>query len=176
MKARILDFFILANRKQRITLELSGDFTDQYNELKDCELSVEIKKFKEKRSLDANAYAWVLMEKLAVATGIPKTDIYRNTIRKISGVSETVCVQDAALERLCSGWEHNGKGWQAEQFPSKIEGCTNVTLYYGSSTYNSAQMSRLISQIVEDCQERGIETMTPMELARLMEGWNDKAN
>lgn len=171
IKGRIIDFSIGFNKKQRVTLELDGDFRETYDELKTCDIDAEIKKFRERRSLDANAYAWVLMEKLALATNILKTDIYRNTIRKISGVSETVCVQDAALERLCSGWEHNGKGWQAEKFPSKIEGCTNVTLYYGSSTYDTAQMSRLISQIVEDCQERGIETMTPMELARLTEGW-----
>jgi len=171
MQGKIIDFSKGMNGKQRITLELDGDIRELYEELKEFVVDIVIKKFRKGRSLDANAYAWVLMEKLAVANNIPKTDIYRNTIRKISGVSETVCVQDAALERLCSGWEHNGKGWQAEKFPSKIEGCTNVTLYYGSSTYDSAQMSRLISQIVEDCQERGIETMTPAELARLMEGW-----
>lgn len=171
MQGKIIDFSVSFNGKQRITLELNGDFREDYNTLKETAVDVEIKKHREKRSLDANAYAWVLMEKLAIATNIPKTDIYRNTIRKISGVSETVCVQNVALERLCSGWEHNGKGWQAEKFPSKLDDCTNVTLYYGSSTYDTAQMSRLISQIVEDCQERGIETMTPMELARLMEGW-----
>jgi hypothetical protein len=171
MKARIIDFSIGFNRKQRLTLELDGDFRNTYDELKDCDVSVIIKKHRERRSLDANAYAWILLDKLAQATGAHRSDIYRQAIRNIGGVSETVCVQDGALQRLVEGWEHNGLGWQAETFPSKIEGCTNVTLYYGSSVYDSAQMSRLINFIVGDCKEMGIETLTPQELDRLKEEW-----
>ena len=55
--------------------------------------------------------------------------------------------------------------------PSKIEGCKNVTLYYGSSTYDTRQMSRLIDLVVQDCKEQGIETMTPFELDALKERW-----
>lgn len=172
MKARIIDFSIGFNRKQRLTLEIDGDFRSDYETLKDCDLAVTIKKHRERRSLDANAYCWVMMDKLSQATGLPKTDIYRNAIKNIGGVSETVCVQDKALQRLCEGWEHNGLGWQAEAFPSKIDDCTNVTLYYGSSTYDTAQMARLIDYIVQDCKEQGIETLPPRELERLKEEWS----
>lgn len=72
--------------------------------LYDCE----IKEHREKRSLDANAYCWVLLDKLAQATRIPKTEIYRKAIKEIGGVSDTVCVQQRAVERLVSGWECNG--------------------------------------------------------------------
>ena len=60
--------------------------------------------------------------------------------------------------------------------PSKLPGCVNVILYYGSSTYDTAQMSRLINLAVQDCKEQGIETMTPQELAAMMEGWNAQAD
>jgi 2-iminoacetate synthase ThiH len=53
--------------------------------------------------------------------------------------------------------------------PSKIAGCTNVILYYGSSTYNQEQMTQLIDNIVQDYKAVGIETLTPVELARLTE-------
>lgn len=132
---------------------------------------VEIKQHRERRSLDANAYAWVLMDKLAEKTGIPKTEIYRHYIREIGGNSETVCVVEVAVKKLRTGWEHNGLGWQTDIQPSKISGCVNVILYYGSSTYDSAQMSRLIDMIVYDCKSQGIETMPPDKLAALMEGW-----
>lgn len=132
---------------------------------------VEIKQHRERRSLDANAYAWVLMDKLAEKTGIPKTEIYRNYIREIGGNSETVCVVEDAVKKLRTGWEHNGLGWQTDIQLSKISGCVNVILYYGSSTYDSAQMSRLIDMIVYDCKSQGIETMPPDKLAALMEGW-----
>lgn len=132
---------------------------------------VTIKEHRERRSLDANAYAWVLLDKLAERLRIPKTDLYRSYIREIGGNNETVCVLEAAADKLRSGWEHNGVGWQTETMPSKINGCVNVTLYYGSSTYDTAQMSRLIDLIVQDCKAQGIETMTPQQLSALMEGW-----
>lgn len=129
--------------------------------------SVEIKEYRQKRSLDANAYAWVLIDKIAAAVGLPKTEVYRNAIKELGGVSDTVCVMDAAVDALCNGWSHNGLGWVTETLPSKIKGCTNVILYYGSSTYDSKTMSRLIDGLIEDARNLGIETMTPQELERL---------
>lgn len=133
----------------------------------------EVKEQHKKRSLDANAYFWALADKLAEATRISKEDIYRHAIREIGGNSTTVCVRDMAAEKLCQGWEKNGLGWLADTFPSKLPGCVNVTLYYGSSTYDTKQMSRLIDNIVQDCQAVGIETLTPDKLALLVEGWGD---
>lgn len=133
----------------------------------------EIVKQKKKRSLDANAYFFVLADKLSEKLNIPKEEIYRNCIKEIGGVSETVCVKNEAVEKLCKGWRHNGLGWQTETMPSKIEGCTNVVLYYGSSTYNTDQMSRLINNIVEDCKIQGIETRTPNEIANMLSLWGE---
>ena len=135
------------------------------------EYKVVVAQHRKKRSLDANAYAWVLIDKLAEKLGRTKTDIYRQYIREIGGVSETVCVLEKAADKLMDGWAKNGIGWQSDTIPSKIDGCVNVVLYFGSSTYDSAQMSRLIDMIVQDCKEQGIETMTPQELDALKERW-----
>ena len=129
--------------------------------------TVEIKEKKEKRSREANAYAWTLLDKLAEKLHISKEDIYRDLIKNIGGNSEIVCVQNKAVERLCDGWSKNGIGWISDTLPSKIDGCTNVILYYGSSTYDTAQMHRLIELIVQECKEQDIETLTPEELERL---------
>ena len=80
-------------------------------------------------------------------------------------------MQDKAVDTLVKGWEHNGLGWCAETFPSKLKGCTNVILYYGSSEYDTAQMSRLIDLVVNDCKEQGIETMTPEQLENMLNTW-----
>lgn len=133
--------------------------------------AVEIKEYRPKRSLDSNGYLWVLCDKIAEKLNIQKEEVYRKAIREIGGNSDTVCVMEKAADALCEGWRHNGLGWVAERFPSKIDGCVNVTLYYGSSTYDTATMQRLINYVVEDAKELGIETMTPQELARL-EGYN----
>lgn len=130
-----------------------------------------IKEKKQRRSLDANAYAWVLLDKLAERLHEPKEDIYRGYIREIGGNSETVCVKNEAVDRLTEGWENNGIGWQADTMPSKIAGCTNVILYFGSSTYDSGQMARLIDFIVQDCEAIGIETKSAEELDRLVAEW-----
>jgi hypothetical protein len=132
---------------------------------------VEIKEHREKRSLDSNAYAWLLIDRLAEKLRVPKTEIYRRYIREIGGNNETVCVTAEAADKLRSGWEHNGLGWQTDTMSSKLPGCVRVVLYYGSSTYDTAQMSRLIDLIVQDCREQGIETLPPDKLAGMMEEW-----
>ena len=162
--------------KPNISFEINerNDFEQMVDELKDCEkLSIEVKQYRAKRSLDANAYFFVLADKLAEKLNTTKEEIYRNAIKNIGGVSEIVCVKNQAVQRLCEGWSQNGIGWQTDTFPSKIEGCTNVILYYGSSTYTTEQMSRLIENIVQDCKAVGIETRTPSEIANLLSMWGE---
>lgn len=130
-----------------------------------------VKERREKRSLDANAYCWVLLGKLAEKTGIDRAEIYQSLVKDIGGNYDTVCVPDKAVESLVTGWGHNRLGWATDTFKSKIEGCTNVILYYGSSTYDTKQMSRLINLIVQECKQQDIETATPEETARMTEEW-----
>lgn len=123
------------------------------------------------RSLDANAYFWALNDRYAKVTGISKEEVYRSLIRNIGGNNDTVCVPNNSVDRLVRVWKQNGLGWVTDSFESKIEGCTNVILYYGSSTYDTKQMSRLIDLMVQECRQVDIETKTPEELALLMEAW-----
>lgn len=170
MKARIVDYSMSFTGKQRLTFELDADFREQYEELHESEVELTVKKHRRKRSLDANAYAWVLIDKIAARMKLTKSQVYKDHIRAIGGVSETICVQDRAVDRLRDAWSKNGLGWQTETFPSKLEGCTNVTLYYGSSTYDTAQMSALIDQLVQTCRSLGIETLPPEQLESLIGG------
>ena len=168
MKGKLKDLTFGANGEQYITVTVTSDFRQSFDDLKDYDVSVEIKRFREARSKDANAYAWVLIDKIAKTLSIDKVDVYRAAIRDIGGVSDIVCVQDIAVAKLREGWERNGIGWQTETMPSKIEGCTNVILYYGSSTYDTKQMSLLIDHLVTDAKALGLETMPPDRLASLI--------
>ena len=138
-------------------------------EMRDRVYTCEVREYRKKRSLYANAYFWVLCDKLAEATGVPKEDIYRD----IGGVSDTVCVSDKAAPKLMQIWSGRGLGWFCESFPSKLPGCINVPLYSGSSTFDTRQMSRLIDNIVQDCAAVGIETATPDEIALMKARWQD---
>ena len=175
MTGRIVDGSRGLTGKPRLTLEINENeaFETAFDELHEKDkITIELKPYREKRSRDANAYCFALIDKIAEKLNIDKKDVYREAIRNIGGVSEIVCVRNIAVESLISAWSARGLGWQAETFPSKLAGCTNVILYYGSSTYNTMQMSRLIDAIVNECKDLGIETMPPTELKSLLERWD----
>lgn len=164
-----------ATGKPLLTVEVEGNVQSlfqMFEELKAAEkLAFKVGKFRQKRSLDANAYCFVLIGKIAEKTNVPKDDVYRAAIKEVGGNYEVVCVKSEAVDTLCSGWSRNGIGWITDTMPSKIDGCTNVLLYYGSSTYDTVQMSRLINIIVQDCVSLGIETKSPEEVESLLHSW-----
>lgn len=157
------------------TMGVAESIDELRRSLKDGQAKMTLSSSTKHRSLDANAYAWMLIDKIAERTHVPKTDVYRGYIRELGGNSTIVCVQDKAVEKLIAGWKKNGLGWQAETSQSKLDGCTNVVLYYGSSTYDSDQMSRLIDLIVQEARDLGIETLTPDDLERMMKQWTTTA-
>lgn len=79
--------------KQIITWILKQDSSKQY----------EVKEIKEKRSVDSNAYAWVLIGKIQDKIRIPKEEIYRELIKNI-GSYEIVPVRDEAVEKFRKAW------------------------------------------------------------------------
>ena len=142
---------------------------------KDRLYDLEVKEHRKKRSLDANAYCWVLINKLADVMRIPPTEVYRQAIQDISGNNEIIPIKDEAVEQFKQAWSHNGIGWLCKDMgKSKIQGYRNLMVYYGSSVYNSKQMSELIDHLVQDCKALDIETMTPDKLSLLMEEWDAK--
>lgn len=172
MRARLKDLSFSREGETIITLSTKEDFRATFDDLNGKDLDVSFKEHREKRSLNANSYCWILLDKLAAKTGYPKLHIYRDAVRNVGGNTEHVCVQDEAVQKLREGWEHNGLGWITDTMPSKIQGCTVVILYYGSSTFDTAQMSRMIDNLVQDCRSLGIETMPPDRLNALLEEWH----
>ncbi len=137
-------------------------------------LTVDIKQYRQKRSLDANAYCWILSQKIAEKIGNTKEFVYKKAIREV-GQFEIVPIRDDAVERWIKNWESKGLGWQSEVMrDSKLEGYTNTINYYGSSVYNTKEMSLLLEEIVYQAKELGIETMTNTERKELLEMWKNK--
>ena len=174
MLGRLRDLTINRDGSQNITVTVSSDFRPVFDGLAGVDVDIEIKRHQKKRSLSANAYCWVLTDKIAAATGQTKEDVYRETIRNIGGVSDIVCCLDKAVEDLRRRWASHGVGWISDTMPSKIDGCTNVILYSGSSTYDVAQMSRLIDLLVAEAKDLGIETATPDEIKHMQMLWERK--
>ena len=131
--------------------------------------TISIDRQKRKRSLNANNYMWQLCQKIGEKIGANKETVYRKNIREV-GSFETVELISAGAARFIRSWESNGLGWLAEPI-SERGGYMTVIAYYGSSSYDTAEMSRLVEAVVEEAKALGVETMTPLELDRLKAAW-----
>lgn len=131
--------------------------------------TISIDRQKRKRSLNANAYMWQMCQKIAEKVGATKETVYRKNIREV-GSFETVELISAGAARFIRRWQANGLGWIAEPL-SERNGYTTIIAYYGSSSYSTAEMSRLIEAVVEEAKTLGVETMTPAELEGLKAAW-----
>ena len=139
----------------------------------DKDKQYEIKEYKKKRSLDANAYCWVLCKKIADVLRITKEEVYVKAIHEV-GKFEIVPIKDEAVDTFIKAWSLKGIGWICEVLnKSKLDGYTNLIAYYGSSIYDTKEMSVLIDNIVQEAKQLEIETMNPRELEQLKSMWGE---
>lgn len=139
---------------------------------KDRLYDLEIKEHRKKRSLDANAYCWTLINKIADALRITPIEIYRQAILNIGGNYEVIPIKEEAAEHFRQVWQAQGLGWPCvDMGKSKIDGYRNLRAYYGSSTYDTRQMSQLIDNLVQDCRALDIEVKSEEEIASIMRAW-----
>ena len=130
---------------------------------------------RKKRSNDANSYAWVLIHQIAGKLRMPPIDVYRNAILNTGGVTESViCIAEDAAEQFIRSWEAGHLGRQVQQFPSNRQGFVNLIVIYGSSDYDTSQMSRFIDGLVQDAKALGIETEDPGKIQSLLDSWEAK--
>lgn len=129
-----------------------------------------------KRSLDANRYMWQLCGKIAEKLSsekqlYSKEEIYRKAIQE-SGVWYDDEVPVDKVKWRCTAWELIGTGWFTERVDFTHDGEQEIIrFYYGSSRYNTKQMSRLIDNIVQECRALDIETLPPEKIAVMIDDW-----
>ncbi len=133
---------------------------------------------KKARSLDANAYFWLLVGKLAAKLSMPDApvtpdDVYRHYVPLVGDNFEIVPIKEDHIEDWDKLWCKGHVGRLTDDLGEcrNISGYHYIRCYFGSSDYDTAQMSRLIDLVVQDCKEQGIETMTPQELQRMVDEW-----
>lgn len=176
MKGKLIDLTIALNGRQRVTIELDQDFRETYDELKDHVVDVEIKKHHDRRSLSANAYFHVLVNKIAAR--LKTSD---------DAVKTELVLGYGALDRMDNG------GTVGAMIPSKVDiskyykyaKCFDTRIVNGvefkcylmykhTSDMDSAEMARLIDGAISEAKELGIETDTPEQLAKYKEDWSNK--
>lgn len=130
--------------------------------------------YKEKRSRDANAYCWKLCELIseALRDGSTNEDIYRRAIKAV-GIARDIEVRPEDAKTVMTAWSKLGIGWPAEILDFTPDGERQIIrCWYGSSMYNTKQMSRLIDHLVQDAKAMGIQTLEDEQLTSLIKEWN----
>lgn len=165
-------------RRPEITLEVDGDAED-IERLKDKKLAVELKQYREKRSLDANAYYWVLVGKLADVLGQSSAWVHNHMLRKYGQI---MVIDDQGVYTVLPDTDEAQKAIdEAETYhlkpTSQVKPGKGGKMYRtymmlrGSSDYDTKEMSQLIDGLVSECKEAGIETLSPKEIERMMESY-----
>lgn len=156
------------SRKWEVIFEINEDITASIDKIRDKMLSLTAKIHREKRSLDANAYAWVLMQKIAEAIHTDKWSVYLMMLERYSPVFTHIIVRPEAVERVMGEWRT-----VKVLGPIQVNGSSGIQLqcYFGSSTFDSKEMSSFIDGIVSECKEMGIETLPPDEIERMRREW-----
>lgn len=159
--------------QMNITLSINErSALQEIDSIKDCEkLSIKAVKHRNKRSLDSNAYAWVLMQKIAEAVNSDRWSVYLEMLKKYSREFTFVICKEHAVDKLKELYrtcidlgEVNVNGQEGHQ----------IQVFFGSSTFDTKAMSVFIDGIVSECKELGIETIPPDELERMKAAWQSQ--
>lgn len=177
MIGKLSGFSLNNDGSQNITVTVGADFSSQYDELKDKEIEVDIKKASRKRSQDANNYFWFLCSEIAKKTSKyskdGKNEVYREAIQA-KGEFDPMMIRADAVERFLNRWSDRGTGWFAEVIDDYKQNYKIVHAYYGSSTYSTAAMSRIIDYVIMIAEDLGIPTITEKEKEKLLGRWTVK--
>lgn len=141
-------------------------------------LTVEIKPWRAKRSLNANNYFHALVDQLAKAQNPPMTPA-RMKNELIARYGQKEIIDDAPVViKTNLPIEVMLENETLHTWPAK-GGDQNTTYFYvyrGSSTYDTKEMSVLIDGTVEECKLYGIDTATDKELVAMLERWGKREN
>lgn len=131
----------------------------------DREKLFEIKPYRQKRSLNANAYAWVLINEMANRLRTSKDEVYQEMLKRY-GQSKVISVlSEIDISRFVKYYEEIGKGHvEGKEF-------THYRCFIGSSEYDSREMAILIDGIVDEAQELGIDTLPTTAVERMKALW-----
>lgn len=155
------------NGTYALTIELGRDINAQsLNDLisSDKLKSVEIKYHRKKRSLDANAYLWVMLDKMAKKLGTTKEELYITEIKRY-GVFKPMIFNKESLNIM----QRQFKAIQ-QKATKQVDGVTMIKAlcYFGSSTYNTDEFTRLLDGVINDAKELDIDVITQTERDRVV--------
>lgn len=127
----------------------------------------ELKEHKPKRSSQSNRYFWKLLGELCFELDLDLIEEYKKRVKEL-GVFRQWEIERDNLKTFNKMWTEKGIAWFIEIVDIAPNNKVVVNAYYGSSSYNSKQMSKLIDDLVQDCQAVGIETKPIEEINSML--------
>lgn len=146
---------------------------------KDAVWDIEPHKERKSRSLNANSYFHVLVQKLAQAQTPPiSLAKCKNMMIAAYGQPEYIDGQQAIIKSNVPQekmqeieYLHTALVKISEENGTE---CYFYRIYRGTHTYNNMEMQKLIEGVVQECKDAGIETATPAEVQKMIEVWGQK--
>lgn len=164
----------ISKENNKFKLELLVNVVETIEQFIDKKVEITIKKYNEKRSLNANNYFWTLLQEICDSENLDPIEEYKRRVKQL-GIFRQFTIESNNINTFIKMWEHQGIAWFVEiidtTYINNIEH-NIINAYYGSSSYSTKQMSRLVDDIVEDCKAIGIETKTDEEIKSLKESWS----
>lgn len=154
-----------------ISFELNEEPTEAINSITSCEkLSISAKKYRAKRSLDANAMLWACIGDIANSLHTDKWEVYLQMLKRY-GKYTYICVKPNVVDAVKSQWRECEIVGEI-----KINGKEAVQMlcYFGSSTYNTKEFSTLLDGVISEMREMGLEIPPSEEMRRALEQWEKR--
>ena len=150
--------------KAYIRLEIEGDIDPS---LRDKELDLDLKTHREKRSLDANGLLWACLQEIAVAVSSDKWSIYLQMLKRY-GKFDYVIVKEKAVEAMKKQWRELEEVGEIDIHGEKA---VQLLCYYGSSTYDTKEFSRLLTGVIDEMREMGLTPPPDRQTQELLKQW-----
>ena len=157
-----------------LSFEINEEPIEAINSASQCELlSITAKKYRKKRSLDANAYCWVIMTQIANHPEVKssKEEVYEEMLQKYgylyqdeNGYIPITVKVGVDMSKIVGHWKFYKSNGRFDSY----------LMIKGSSEYNTAEMSHFIDMVVQEAKDLGIETLPPNELERMKQSWRNQ--
>jgi hypothetical protein len=174
MTGRIIDVTVTASGEPALVLAIN----QLPESLPTGDVDIDIKPHKEKRSLDANNYHYLLCNRIATKLHITTQEVHEKLMREYgvfelddNGVAKWIVLKEGEKPpKDVYLYDTRRSVVLKSKKGEDITGRVYIRIR-PSRTYNTAEMSNLIDGTIQQAEELGIETITPKEREHMMELW-----
>lgn len=151
-----------------LSFEIDGEPTEEINKISQCEvLDITAKKYRKKRSLDANGMLWSCLGEIAQVLNTDKWEVYLKMLKRY-GKYTYICVKPSAVESMKLQWRETEV---VGNIDINGEEAVQMLCYFGSSTYNTKEFSVLLNGVISEMREMGLQPPASKDMRRVLELW-----